>query len=743
MANNSSETSSKSSDTPRHKFGQICTFGFGQEGRLGHGDARDQSKPTLIVFDTKIKFTQVAGGAFHSLALTKEGKIWSWGRGLFGQLGTGDTETRYRPILVDTVPPDIIFAKIAAGSDHSLAITTTGRLYTWGRATKGTLGHGDSNNQLKPKLVEFFKETTKVTSADGGSCFSVVTTEDGQLWELGLVGKGQVSYFANVEPSPLPKLAKSPPNVKFVSVSAGDYHAVAISDDGKLYSWGSGMYGVLGHCDTSDQLVPRLIFFTEKLVFVKVAASSTHTLALTNEGVVYSWGRNQFGQLGFGDTKDQTFPKKVEPSVNAKFKDVAAGYFHSVALSDDGVIWSWGHGGNGRLGHGNTNDLRSPKAIETCEYRFTKIASGDHHTLAITGPQRRPSHRVVKRRTTEKTSKSLEGSVSVDTPSKVSKHAHSNLELSETRDKKTRSPRVHPPRSRSELHKSDKDTPEAKSRKEGEKKVEFEESTVTSPRSPRGNKVKGRKRSLTTDSDSSQYINEIQRLESERQQLKAQIQRLKEVNVTFTEENKKLKQENENLAKEIQKIRAEQTQQETEITKLKALVTTLTEEKKKLEDEVKAKPVSSGHVQQRSQSGPAVVAPPPPSVLKRPAKSPLKTSLPNLPPPKIANYTVLIDYHQVKKKVSLQGVTTVEDFTHRVLSHFKLSLSSALTLEYWDPDFNEWVLLDSLQNLPNKVKVRIIAKNVEPTPPIPSNNVTNNTTSDNVATNASKERNVS
>jgi len=176
MANNSSETSSKSSDTPRHKFGQICTFGFGQEGRLGHGDARDQSKPTLIVFDTKIKFTQVAGGAFHSLALTKEGKIWSWGRGLFGQLGTGDTETRYRPILVDTVPPDIIFAKIAAGSDHSLAITTTGRLYTWGRATKGTLGHGDSNNQLKPKLVEFFKETTKVTSADGGSCFSVVTT---------------------------------------------------------------------------------------------------------------------------------------------------------------------------------------------------------------------------------------------------------------------------------------------------------------------------------------------------------------------------------------------------------------------------------------------------------------------------------------------------------------------------------------------------------------------------------------
>lgn len=60
------------SESPRHRFGQICTFGFGQEGRLGHGDARDQHKPTLIAFETKIKFTQVAAGAFHSLALTSK-----------------------------------------------------------------------------------------------------------------------------------------------------------------------------------------------------------------------------------------------------------------------------------------------------------------------------------------------------------------------------------------------------------------------------------------------------------------------------------------------------------------------------------------------------------------------------------------------------------------------------------------------------------------------------------------------
>jgi hypothetical protein len=62
------------------------------------------------------------------------------------------------------------------GGGGGVFTVDSGRLYTWGRAIKGALGHGDNNNQLKPKLVEFFKEGTKVTSADGGSCFSVVTT---------------------------------------------------------------------------------------------------------------------------------------------------------------------------------------------------------------------------------------------------------------------------------------------------------------------------------------------------------------------------------------------------------------------------------------------------------------------------------------------------------------------------------------------------------------------------------------
>jgi ribosomal protein L31E len=107
------------------------------------------------------------------------------------------------------------------------------------------------------------------------------------------------------------------------------------------------------------------------------------------------------------------------------------------------------------------------------------------------------------------------------------------------------------------------------------------------------------------------------------------------------------------------------------------------------------------------------VAPTPAGAMKRPLKT--STSITTTPPPspmKSNDYIVLIDYRQVKKKVPLKGIKTLEEFTNQLLTHFKLSPTSLDTLEYWDPDFNDWVLLDSLQNVPNKVKVRVTAKDL-------------------------------
>ncbi len=147
---------------------------------------------------------------------------------------------------------------------------------------------------------------------------------------------------------------------------------------------------------------------------------------------MYTWGRNQFGQLGHDDTKDQYFPKLVDIQF-VYFVDMAGGYFHTVAISgtpthldphhffsvyniilfnlDEGDIWTWGHGGNGRLGHGGTEDVKRPKLVELPDVdikvrdislphlsvadnsvqnapRFKLVAAGDHHTLVITSARR-------------------------------------------------------------------------------------------------------------------------------------------------------------------------------------------------------------------------------------------------------------------------------------------------------------------------------------------------------------------
>jgi hypothetical protein len=94
-------------------------------------------------------------------------------------------------------------------------------------------------------------------------------------------------------------------------------------------------------------------------------------------------------------------------------------------------------------------------------------------------------------------------------------------------------------------------------------------------------------------------------------------------------------------------------------------------------------------------------------------------------PPRPNEFIVLVTYHQLRKKMILKGVKSVEDFINQILSQFKLTLPLA-TLEYWDPDFNEWVLLDSLQALPQKVKVRIVGKNVNPVTASNDNNNSSN-----------------
>ena len=190
--------------------------------------------------------------------------------------------------------------------------TADSALWSWGDGFLGQLGHGDQQHQLLPKKIEAFA--------------------------------GQ----------------------RVVAVSTGDNHSLALTADGSAWSWGHGQHGRLGHGDEQLQLLPMKVEAMVGRRVVAVSAGRYHSIALTADGAVWSWGLAANGRLGHGDEENQLLPKKIEAFAGRRVVAVSARGAHSLALTADGAVWSWGDGSCGQLGHGNQQSQLLPKKVEMC-----------------------------------------------------------------------------------------------------------------------------------------------------------------------------------------------------------------------------------------------------------------------------------------------------------------------------------------------------------------------------------------
>ena len=152
---------------------------------------------------------------------------------------------------------------------------------------------------------------------------------------------------------------------RIVAVSAGARHSIALTADSAVWSWGYGGQGQLGHGDQELQLLPKKIEALADQRIVAVSAGAYHSIALAADGAVWSWGYGTFGQLGHGDEQSQLLPKKVEAVADQRVVAVSAGGHHNLARTADGAVFTWGAGEDGCLGHGEdlSNQLL-PKKIE-------------------------------------------------------------------------------------------------------------------------------------------------------------------------------------------------------------------------------------------------------------------------------------------------------------------------------------------------------------------------------------------
>ena len=328
----------------------------------------EKRTPSLVNPPTGVHFTQVSTGYTHFLAIGSDGNLYSWGNNADGELGRETVSTTPKdnpqidnqPKLV-TPPAGVHFTQACAGKWHSLALGSDGNLYSWGENKYGELGRdtGSAIYDVKPGKVNLPKGITKITQISAGTFYSMALDSDGDLYSWGDNTYDELGRYAGGYPfrDRSPRKMTMPAGVKkFTWIKAGEWTSLATSSDGSLYSWGWNEYGQLGRntAPARQDRTPRKVTMPAGVTkFTKVSAEHRHSLALGSDGNLYSWGLNDCKQLGrdTGSAKYDVKPGKVPtPAGVAQFTEVSAGYSHSLAIGSDGNLYSWGQNKYGELG---------------------------------------------------------------------------------------------------------------------------------------------------------------------------------------------------------------------------------------------------------------------------------------------------------------------------------------------------------------------------------------------------------
>ena len=336
-------------------------------GSSGQGTPTPVPTPGMVAAPGGSAFRSVAAGGAHSLGLTVDGQVYSWGANSSGQLGVGSVVDASTPQAVD-IPGGPVVA-VAAGSAYSLALTAAGQVYAWGANLFGQLGTGSRSNADSPVLVSMPGGVTVTAIAAGGD-HSLALTASGQVYGWGANTYGQVGDGTTVSRD-LPVPVPTPEGVTFTAIAAGTGHSLALSASGQVFAWGFNASGQLGDGTTVDSPTMVPVSLPAGTTITSIATGSSHSLALTSTGVVLAWGSNAFGQLDSAlvgnllvDSPIPLQPLGLPPLTT--FVAIAGGLNSSYALTSAGVPWVWGGNAYGQLGVGSSGlDAVLPLAMST------------------------------------------------------------------------------------------------------------------------------------------------------------------------------------------------------------------------------------------------------------------------------------------------------------------------------------------------------------------------------------------
>jgi alpha-tubulin suppressor-like RCC1 family protein len=394
--------------------GKLFTWGDGQYGKLGHGSTQPELAPLQVAGLEDVEISVVSCGSFHTLAVDRTGKAWSFGQPKSGILGYINAERTDLPLMIKGLDR---IKNVVAGMWNSFAIDTRGKVYSWGSMEKKMLGRAVNPEELHiPKAIDWIKVgkgvelkseiikdssvSTKVAQIICSYSNTFTVTDAGEVFVLGSNEYGQCGTNPERDatfkkPFKIQRFTVEN-NCQVKVLSCGFSHVLAATTEGKLYAWGANDCGQLGNGRKNAIYEPTLVDAFKRSRVLFCACGDDYSAVINENEELLTFGSHEKGRLGIGPVDEhgcELIPRKVEQADFPHIKYICCGVNHVLAIPDYDSesadapkgVWSWGISSRGQLGHNNRRTLYAPQLIQKlAKEKIKKVCCGFEHSMALT-----------------------------------------------------------------------------------------------------------------------------------------------------------------------------------------------------------------------------------------------------------------------------------------------------------------------------------------------------------------------
>lgn len=330
--------------------GTLWSAGDNDYGQLGDGTFTDKLVQTQV--GTATDWKEVFVGPHSTVALKNNGTIWGFGWNYYYQLGIGTVIDSNVPVQIGTTSD---WKQVSIGDLACAAIKTNGTLWTWGSNYNGILGNGSTANYTNYAAtpVQIGTDTNwKIVSLAGnagGNDYALAIKNDGTLWGWGKNYSGALGSGGNKY---VPTQISIDTDWVDVKVTGGG--GVATKSDGSRWAWGFNTYGSYGNGNNISSSISTPAYVGNVADWEKISVGSLHTLAIKNDGTLWAWGYNDYGQLGTSNYVSSNIP--IQIGVANDWKNVFAGWQNSYAIKNNYSLFDTGFNGQGQLMNGTISN---------------------------------------------------------------------------------------------------------------------------------------------------------------------------------------------------------------------------------------------------------------------------------------------------------------------------------------------------------------------------------------------------